>query len=165
MNKPVVRLMLPLAVLILLGGCLRLPVKGEFKEGQERFWGDATGYSLIFYPAFGPINIMSDQGASCEGGFKYRWFNAGGEGVFKCKDGRSGEFFFTSNGTEGKGVGRDSNGNLFYFQFGGPEYTARAQAQWEAMAKAFDSLAQRYRPTTSYCEQYGTAYRCTHYRY
>lgn len=148
-----------------LVGCMTLPVQGEFKDGSEKFWGDATGYSAIFYPAFGPINILSDQGAKCDGSFHYYWFNRGGEGSFNCKDGRIGDFFFSSNGTEGKGFGRDDKGNLFVFQFGGPEYTAARAVQWQALANSFDSMSRANRPSTSYCTQYGNSYRCTHYSY
>lgn len=144
-----------------VSGCLTLPVKGEYREVTEKFLGSATGYMN----GNGDISIVSENGTKCEGNFRYINGQVNGEGGFKCSDGRIGDFFFTSSGTEGEGFGRDNYGKLFSFKFGGPEYTARAQAQWYAIANQFDSMARSYRPTTSYCTQFGNSYRCTHYGY
>lgn len=158
-----------IACLLGLQGCMSLPVKGRFQDGSEAFYGNATGYALILYPAFGPISIYSNKGADCQGRFTYHWgFDHSGEGWFRCKDERVGDFFFYGNGTEGEGFGRDNNGRLFEFKFGGPEYTARAEAQaaqWQAWSQAFDRMAQQYRPSTTYCAQYANSFRCTHYNY
>jgi len=155
-----------LLALSALVGCMSLPVQGKFEDGSEAFRGNATGYALILYPTFGPISVYSDKGADCQGSFQYHWgFDKSGEGGFRCKDGRVGDFFFYGNGFEGEGFGRDSNGRLFEFKFGGPEYTARLQAQWQAVSQAFDNMAKTYRPSTTYCTQYANSFRCTHYNY
>ena len=150
-----------IALVCTVSGCLTLPVKGEYNEADEKFLGSATGYMN----GEGDISIVSEKGTKCEGSFRYINRRVNGDGSFKCSDGRIGDFFFTSNGTEGEGFGRDNDGKLFSFKFGGPGYTAREQAQWNAIANQFDSMARSYRPTTSYCTVYGNSYRCTHYGY
>lgn len=144
-----------------LAGCLTLPVTGEYKDESEKFLGSATGYMN----GTGDIAITTEEGATCLGTFRYLNRRVNGDGSFQCSNGRIGDFFFTSNGTEGEGFGKDQNGKLFRFKFGGPEYTRAAEAQWSALAAAFDSMSRAYRPTTSYCYQYGNSYRCTHYNY
>lgn len=142
--------------LMALSGCITLPVKGEYKEGAERFLGSATGY----IGGEGDLSIVSEGGAKCEGHFRYINSGVNGDGGFKCSDGRMGDFFFTSNGHEGEGFGKDNEGKLFRFHFGGPEY---APTSWAALAATFNGMSQTYRPTTTYCTQYVLSFRCTHY--
>lgn len=139
-----------------LCGCLTLPVKGEYKEGGEKFLGSATGY----LNGEGDLSIVSESGAKCEGSFRYINRAVNGDGGFKCSDGRTGDFFFSSNGNEGEGFGKDNEGKLFRFRFGGPEY---APTGWPALATSFDLMSRAYRPTTTYCAQYVLSFRCTHY--
>ncbi len=144
-----------IAFILMLSGCLTLPVNGQYKEGGEKFLGSATGYMS----GTGDIAITSATGTKCEGSFRYINLAVNGDGAFTCSDGRVGDFFFTSNGHKGEGFGRDNQGKLFSFSFGGDEYAPN----WAAVAAAFDSMSRMYRPTTSYCTQYGFSFRCTHY--
>lgn len=139
-----------------LSGCLTLPVKGEYREAGEKFLGSATGYMN----GEGDISIISENGAKCEGNFRYINRGVNGDGGFTCSDGRMGDFFFTSNGHEGEGFGKDNEGKLFRFHFGGPEY---APTNWAALSASFDTMSRAYKPTTTYCTQYGLSFRCTHY--
>ena len=155
----------PLLLLVLalsLVGCSRtLPVKGEYNDGGEKFLGSATGYFI----GDGDLSIVSETGTKCEGTFRYINRVVNGEGAFKCSDGRIGDFFFTSNGSQGEGFGKDQNGKLFRFKFGGPEYTREAEAQLAVWSAMFDNLIRTLAPTTSYCTQYSGSFRCTRYGY
>lgn len=143
----------------LLAACsLTLPVKGEFKDGSEAFLGEATGYM----DGSGKLTVVSTGGTQCAGEFQYAQSRVTGQGAFKCSDGRVGDFFFTSNGTEGEGFGKTNDKNQFAFRFGGPEYTAQRQRQWDALARSFDSLARTMNPPATYCVAYANSLRCTH---
>ena len=154
--------LLRLAPLALTAACsMTLPVSGEFKDGSESFLGEATGYM----DGSGKLSVVSVKGARCSGDFQYAASGVTGQGALRCDDGRLGDFFFTSNGTEGKGFGNTSDQSQFAFQFGGPEYTAARQQQWEALSRSFDTLARSLNPPTSYCTVYAGSFRCTHYGY
>ena len=146
------------SVAILTGCTLTLPVRGEFEQGSEQFLGEATGKMS----GDGTLSVQTAAGVTCAGTFQYAKSHVTGEGAMRCSDGRVGDFFFTSNGTEGQGFGRTEDGGLFQFKFGGPEYTAARAASWAAMAASFDDAAKALNPPTTYCTQFGNSYRCTH---
>lgn len=96
-----------------LGGCsMTLPVKGQVQNSAETFTGTATGY----IDGGGNLKIVSSKGAVCEGNFVYT-NRREGKGVFNCDDKRSGPFEFVSTGSRGTGFG-DLSGERFIFTFG-----------------------------------------------
>jgi hypothetical protein len=142
-----------------IGCSMTLPVRGEMEKSGERFLGEATGYMT----GKGKLTIRLQAGTSCDGTFQYASSGKTGQGGFNCADGRTGDFFFTSNGTEGEGFGKTTDGQMFRFRFGGPEYTAARQQQWQGLARSFDQMSRQLNPPTSYCSMYGNSMRCTHY--
>lgn len=148
-----------LLLAVSVGCSLTLPVRGEMEKSGERFLGEATGYLT----GKGKLSIRLQGGTSCDGTFQYASSGKTGQGGFNCNDGRTGDFFFTSNGTEGEGFGKTTEGEMFRFRFGGPEYTAGRQGQWQALSRSFDQMSKQLNPPTSYCNMYGNSVRCTHY--
>jgi len=151
--------LLALVASLAIGCSLTLPVHGEMEKSRERFLGEATGY----LSGKGTLSIRLQSGVGCDGTFQHSASMSTGQGGFNCADGRTGDFFFTSKGTEGEGFGKTTEGEMFRFRFGGPEYTAARQAQWQALAHSFDQLSRQLNPPTSYCNMYGNSVRCTHY--
>ena len=142
---------------IALSACsMTLPVDGEFQDDTTRFLGEATGYM----DGSGNLDITTPDGVKCSGTFQYANARVTGQGGFNCTDGRTGDFFFTSNGTQGKGFGKTDRGELFRFTFGGPGYTAARQGQWEALGRSFTDLSRSINPPTTYCNVYGNSVRC-----
>ncbi len=142
-----------------LAACISLPVAGEYHESGEMFIGSATGY----IHGRGNVAIRSEQGTRCYGTFRlFSVLNqsGGGDGGFHCADGRTGDFYFIWNGTEGAAFGRDDHGRLFRFHFGDSEYT---HPSWPALSAEFDRLTRSHRPSTDYCTEHATAFRCTHH--
>jgi hypothetical protein len=102
-----------LVAILLLSGCsLTLPVSGLVEGTGETFSGKATGYT----DGAGTLEITGNSGVVCNGSFVYVTPREG-EGVFRCSDGRSGPFRFVSTGKRGTGQG-DLGGKRFTFTFG-----------------------------------------------
>jgi hypothetical protein len=141
-----------MALLLVLGplhlnGCMTLPVQGEYKNTGEKFLGSATGY----LNGEGDISITSESGSKCQGNFRYLTRAVNGDGWFICDDGRTGNFFFISNGHEGKGIGKDEHGELFRFQFGNDV----RQAGWSDLSNTFDAMNRKYGEVTPYAKSIG----------
>lgn len=98
--------------LVMLAGCLTLPVRGNVDGSDETFSGSATGR----LSRTGTLQITSSRGTTCTGNFVYTW-RYYGRGAFTCSDGRSGPFEFVSTGLGGTGRGY-LNGKPFSFDFG-----------------------------------------------
>lgn len=106
-------LLITLAVGMLQGCSMTLPVKGQIQNSFETFTGTATGYM----DGGGDLKIISSKGAICEGNFVY--INSRqGRGIFTCDDKRTGPFEFVSTGKRGTGTGDMSNGDRLIFTFG-----------------------------------------------
>lgn len=149
-------------VAVSLFGCatsMTLPVVGQFRSGDEQFRGEATGY----LDGTGVLSIRTERGASCTGSFKRSASGVTGEGNFTCSDGRTGDFYYTSKGNDGEGFGKASSGDLFRFRFGGPEYTAQQQREWEALSEGLKSLGRSLNPasTRTTCFTWGGMVDCT----
>jgi len=105
-------LALGVAVSVLTGCSMTLPVRGNLQGSDETFTGTATGYM----DGGGNLTIITNTGVKCTGNFVYVT-RRNGEGVFMCDDGRSGPFKFVSTGTRGTGFG-DLGGQRLTFSFG-----------------------------------------------
>lgn len=103
---------LSLSVALLAGCSLTLPVEGSMEDGGETFTGTATGYS----DGGGNLAVTSNKGMTCNGDFTYITSRFG-KGIFRCSNGQSGPFEFTSTGRRGNGVGRLGD-RRFTFTFG-----------------------------------------------
>jgi hypothetical protein len=101
------------SISLLSASCaMTLPVRGQVQNTAETFSGTATGH----LNGGGNLQMVSSQGAVCNGNFVYVTHRQG-EGVFNCNDGRSGPFAFVSTGTSGTGHGT-LNSAPFIFVFG-----------------------------------------------
>lgn len=106
------RALIAIPALLLLAGCLTLPVRGNVDGTDETFTGTATGR----LSGAGSLQVRSSAGTTCTGRFVYLT-DSYGHGNFTCSDGRSGPFDFRSNGVAGFGRGY-LNGKPFTFNFG-----------------------------------------------
>ncbi len=103
-----------LALIVLSGCSVTLPVRGEIGKGQERFLGTTTGYM----DGTGVLLITTESGVRCKGEWQYVQRPIAGLGTFACQDGRTGGFDFTSDGPSGIGIGRTNKKEPFKFSYG-----------------------------------------------
>ena len=106
------RAALVIPAVLVLAGCMTLPVRGNVEGTDETFSGSATGRMS----RTGTLQITSSTGVTCSGRFAYAGRNYG-RGNFTCSDGRSGPFEFVSTGFAGTGRGY-LDGKRFNFDFG-----------------------------------------------
>lgn len=132
------------AVLLLLSmyfaACsLTLPVEGRMQNSNERFLGETTGY----LSGKGELTVTLMSGSECLGAFQYAKSGKSGKGTLTCNDGRSGTFIFTSNGTRGNGFGKTTNGEMFTFRFGDPDYIGIKEVEWREVEKIYNKGNQQ----------------------
>lgn len=109
------KILLPVLAVSLLSGCsMTLPVQGDLSNGKEKFLGQATGY----LDGSGKLILHTESNLECKGVFQYDDPRVSGAGTFICEDGRTGTFRFTSDGTSGMGFGKTNKGEPFRFTFG-----------------------------------------------
>ena len=111
MNKFLISTVL-VSALISTGCAITVPAQGLIRDTNETFTGSTTGY----VSGSGVLTVLSNKGTTCVGNFVYATSRQG-NGIFKCDDGRTGVFEFTSAGTHGIGTG-EIDGHKITFTFG-----------------------------------------------
>ncbi|MGB0799414.1 MAG: hypothetical protein ACPGRD_08865 [Planktomarina sp.] len=88
---------------------IRLFATATSADGSEVFKGETHGQAY----GDGVLTLRSKKGVTCVGTYRHH-SQKGGEGKFKCSDGRDGSFNFKTRGFSAKGTGQ-VNGETFTF--------------------------------------------------
>ena len=113
------RIIFLISISVIISGCsMTLPLDGKLQGSNDRFLGEATGYM----DRTGILSATTTSGKKCTGDFKYL-SKATGAGIFRCDDGREGNFLFNSSGYNGTGFGKMTDGEEFTFYFGNSSQT------------------------------------------
>jgi len=114
------RKLIGIGLVVLLTGCVSIPVKGKVENSGEKFLGVAE--ASLFGPD-GSIKITTDDYVTCTGSYPRPIVGTGSDavsvsGTLSCTDNRSGNFSFAGTARQGIGFGKFDNGNKFTFVYG-----------------------------------------------
>jgi hypothetical protein len=151
-------LSMAIAIILLSGFSITVPIKGIAQYENSVITGSAKGYLA----GNGEFNIASNTSINCEGIFDYiEGKSKPAVGGFKCDNGMQGDivlFALNKIGTKGYGIAHVNNETYAQFIFGDvPDFK---NMSWSTVKERYVNMSQQMQGHIYYCEEYPETLKC-----